>query len=137
SRPPQVGVPGEDLPGPHVPAPPSTARWTGARAVVRRAGRGRGYGSAWTCGPTASDRKSTRLNSSHVKISYAVFCLKKKNVQGRPCRATLNTICLDVCLLRHRILRPSNMIYFTISVKGLRLEYNCVCVLVRATVEIF
>src|SRR5690606_40075279 len=30
-------------------------------------GRGRG------------DRKSTRLNSSHVKISYAVFCLKKKN----------------------------------------------------------
>src|SRR5690606_40651040 len=26
------------------------------------------------------DRKSTRLNSSHVKISYAVFCLKKKNV---------------------------------------------------------
>src|SRR5207302_10755347 len=26
----------------------------------------------------ATDRKSTRLNSSHVKISYAVFCLKKK-----------------------------------------------------------
>src|SRR6266513_3378635 len=26
-----------------------------------------------------SDRKSTRLNSSHVSISYAVFCLKKKN----------------------------------------------------------
>src|SRR3989442_11875043 len=26
------------------------------------------------------DRKSTRLNSSHVRISYAVFCLKKKNV---------------------------------------------------------
>src|SRR5690606_41444947 len=26
-----------------------------------------------------TDRKSTRLNSSHVKISYAVFCLKKKN----------------------------------------------------------
>src|SRR3989442_9688285 len=25
------------------------------------------------------DRKSTRLNSSHVRISYAVFCLKKKN----------------------------------------------------------
>src|SRR5690606_41181987 len=29
------------------------------------------------------DRKSTRLNSSHVKISYAVFCLKKKNVRRR------------------------------------------------------
>src|SRR5690606_29736758 len=28
--------------------------------------------------PETQDRKSTRLNSSHVKISYAVFCLKKK-----------------------------------------------------------
>src|SRR5207249_11330322 len=28
---------------------------------------------------TRQDRKSTRLNSSHVSISYAVFCLKKKN----------------------------------------------------------
>src|SRR5690606_41791662 len=28
--------------------------------------------------PLNTDRKSTRLNSSHVKISYAVFCLKKK-----------------------------------------------------------
>src|SRR5690606_42107752 len=30
------------------------------------------------------DRKSTRLNSSHVKISYAVFCLKKKNKADEP-----------------------------------------------------
>src|SRR5690606_39557566 len=30
------------------------------------------------------DRKSTRLNSSHVKISYAVFCLKKKNEATLP-----------------------------------------------------
>src|SRR3989442_7408970 len=29
------------------------------------------------------DRKSTRLNSSHVRISYAVFCLKKKNDRNR------------------------------------------------------
>src|SRR3712207_7556917 len=28
--------------------------------------------------PSKSDRKSTRLNSSHANISYAVFCLKKK-----------------------------------------------------------
>src|SRR5690625_5951385 len=28
----------------------------------------------------STDRKSTRLNSSHVAISYAVFCLKKKNI---------------------------------------------------------
>src|SRR5256885_4936969 len=31
------------------------------------------------------DRKSTRLNSSHLVISYAVFCLKKKNIL-QPCR---------------------------------------------------
>src|SRR5690606_40150647 len=42
--------------GPHVPE-----EITGAAQVLRR-----------------PDRKSTRLNSSHVKISYAVFCLKKK-----------------------------------------------------------
>src|SRR5436309_13092751 len=30
-----------------------------------------------------SDRKSTRLNSSHVKISYAVFCLKKKKKKNK------------------------------------------------------
>src|SRR2546428_9220811 len=34
--------------------------------------------------PTAAiDRKSTRLNSSHDQISYAVFCLKKKNILMR------------------------------------------------------
>src|SRR2546426_1710061 len=32
----------------------------------------------------AADRKSTRLNSSHLVISYAVFCLKKKKQFGRP-----------------------------------------------------
>src|SRR3712207_7462937 len=30
---------------------------------------------------TPADRKSTRLNSSHANISYAVFCLKKKKIQ--------------------------------------------------------
>src|SRR2546427_1450067 len=30
------------------------------------------------CAPVRGDRKSTRLNSSHSQISYAVFCLKKK-----------------------------------------------------------
>src|SRR5690349_22073043 len=31
--------------------------------------------------PAKTDRKSTRLNSSHVEISYAVFCLKKKKIK--------------------------------------------------------
>src|SRR5256885_12920702 len=33
---------------------------------------------------SAQDRKSTRLNSSHLVISYAVFCLKKKKNPNRP-----------------------------------------------------
>src|SRR5476651_1190832 len=36
----------------------------------------------------ARDRKSTRLNSSHANISYAVFCLKKKNRLASTCSAT-------------------------------------------------
>src|SRR5256885_7389535 len=40
-----------------------------------------------------SDRKSTRLNSSHLVISYAVFCLKKNNDVIRPTR----------CYLIHRV----------------------------------
>src|SRR5690606_39392117 len=36
-------------------------------------------GEVPAAGEHRQDRKSTRLNSSHVKISYAVFCLKKKN----------------------------------------------------------
>src|SRR5687768_17967703 len=35
--------------------------------------------------PVARDRKSTRLNSSHGYISYAVFCLKKKNKEDASC----------------------------------------------------
>src|SRR5690606_41492967 len=35
-------------------------------------------GDLWLLATGTGDRKSTRLNSSHVKISYAVFCLKKK-----------------------------------------------------------
>src|SRR5438874_10301010 len=36
------------------------------------------------------DRKSTRLNSSHVEISYAVFCLKKKKIPHRARAAQLH-----------------------------------------------
>src|SRR3712207_8377705 len=35
--------------------------------------------------PSAADRKSTRLNSSHANISYAVFCLKKKKLHNSKC----------------------------------------------------
>src|SRR3989442_3485951 len=53
-----------------------SAGTTPRRAAGKLAGAGR-------CGQNGlegrRDRKSTRLNSSHVRISYAVFCLKKKN----------------------------------------------------------
>src|SRR5690554_7310253 len=41
-------------------------------------GMGLGLVVGTLLGPSVGDRKSTRLNSSHVRISYAVFCLKKK-----------------------------------------------------------
>src|SRR3712207_7231856 len=47
---------------------------------VRPEGRRRGVAVGRRPRPTAQDRKSTRLNSSHANISYAVFCLKKKTV---------------------------------------------------------
>src|SRR3712207_7152069 len=46
----------------------------GREAAARRPARGRGA----VRDLHAADRKSTRLNSSHANISYAVFCLKKK-----------------------------------------------------------
>src|SRR5688572_32213557 len=68
SRSPRCGSPGTD--------------WRSQTAPARRpAGRR---------GPRFRDRKSTRLNSSHSQISYAVFCLKKKKKkkQNQPERKT-------------------------------------------------
>src|SRR5256886_5224824 len=56
------------------------------------------------------DRKSTRLNSSHSQISYAVFCLKKKTLPcegtGQPahsrCSSLSNYLCSDYTFLRCR-----------------------------------
>src|SRR2546426_6110587 len=45
------------------------------------------------------DRKSTRLNSSHLVISYAVFCLKKKK-QRQSAKTSRNTRCLAAHRLR-------------------------------------
>src|SRR5436190_14988967 len=50
----------------------------------RRTGAARLHARAGLDPAGAVDRKSTRLNSSHTVISYAVFCLKKKNNRHRP-----------------------------------------------------
>src|SRR5438309_6459998 len=53
---------------------------------------------------TLSDRKSTRLNSSHSSISYAVFCLKKKNNAVFYVREEIASVDCDVVPVRyHRI----------------------------------
>src|SRR5438045_7246534 len=51
--------------------------------IAQRRGGARYHGHARRLHPAPRlDRKSTRLNSSHLGISYAVFCLKKKNLPG-------------------------------------------------------
>src|SRR3712207_7116766 len=75
----------------HVPAPVRRPRRLSLLAVLDEAGRRSDrvsdlaaaldiVGARWAL---LVDRKSTRLNSSHANISYAVFCLKKKKTRSR------------------------------------------------------
>src|SRR3712207_8846618 len=59
-------------------------RWAGSAAVAfpRAGARHRGDHGRRCSADRGRDRKSTRLNSSHANISYAVFCLKKKNIKA-------------------------------------------------------
>src|SRR2546428_9404947 len=60
-------------------------------------------------GPCKSDRKSTRLNSSHDQISYAVFCLKKKkeysilSLAEQSDTASNSRLAHIECLISHRV----------------------------------
>src|SRR3989442_14486126 len=56
----------------------TTAYWTRSRSASKAAFSRCACCSAFATADFSTDRKSTRLNSSHVRISYAVFCLKKK-----------------------------------------------------------
>src|SRR5689334_23496396 len=44
------------------------------------------------CASASADRKSTRLNSSHSSISYAVFCLKKKKKENEATKVTTRVL---------------------------------------------
>src|SRR5436309_12219309 len=57
------------------------------------------------------DRKSTRLNSSHVKISYAVFCLKKKKKKKKKNKNTLTR-------KRDTHTKPKNMTLINITTRS-------------------
>src|SRR5690242_21422240 len=72
-------------------APAGVARAAAAKGIPCVAVSGRcqlssvdlaaaGFSAAYALTDLEPDRKSTRLNSSHMSISYAVFCLKKKNI---------------------------------------------------------
>src|SRR5256885_9597432 len=79
----------ETFPGPDFPEHPVAARLQPAATTINKKRR---------------DRKSTRLNSSHLVISYAVFCLKKKNKRNctRPCATQTN----QALLLSHSLRVP-------------------------------
>src|SRR2546430_7036737 len=62
--------------------------------VGQTTGRGRMDREHKAHGQVIKDRKSTRLNSSHSQISYAVFCLKKKKKTNAP--TTLRSSALNM-----------------------------------------
>src|SRR2546430_11109566 len=63
------------------------------RGAAPRAGRARQRGQV------RADRKSTRLNSSHSQISYAVFCLKKKKKESTEASLAGSITCTAVSML--------------------------------------
>src|SRR2546430_12486611 len=64
---------------------PRSAEYS-VKMLTRLGGSRRTSGATEKLSPTGwpGDRKSTRLNSSHSQISYAVFCLKKKKLHNTP-----------------------------------------------------
>src|SRR5256885_9817549 len=67
------------------------------RSVVAKASNSALIDLSWR----VTDRKSTRLNSSHLVISYAVFCLKKKKQVCRTCRLKAPTCCRQAASILH------------------------------------
>src|SRR6266568_474155 len=104
------------------------------RSFVRGVLRDRGRRRARCPRPRPRDRKSTRLNSSHSSISYAVFCLKKKNLRSvraylsawsimtppanppldQSCRPTLWTVIVDLYLTGGRAGFPVTFFFLMI-----------------------
>src|SRR5436190_11281984 len=59
--------------------------------------------AAWRpASPAGADRKSTRLNSSHTVISYAVFCLKKKKILEVRCNHDTKHVINSAAVTRNR-----------------------------------
>src|SRR5437870_6771893 len=83
----------------------------------------------------AGDRKSTRLNSSHVAISYAVFCLKKKKNEDDPkyvaCMMSFGSATLSAphpaSFVYSRLCFLTNVISYNVKLcyDNISLLYNC------------
>src|SRR2546430_12469869 len=73
------------------------------RLAVVVSGRVRLSRSRFTVSELTVDRKSTRLNSSHSQISYAVFCLKKKKTRLR--ELTDDIVSTTITLVYHQLHR--------------------------------
>src|SRR2546430_4884885 len=78
-----------------------------------------------------SDRKSTRLNSSHSQISYAVFCLKKKN----SCTILLDKIIMIAVLVRRLSFTRHVSLDHTFCISEL-LNYGSVIILTRLVEDV-
>src|SRR2546428_8325986 len=84
-----------------------------SRWIARMAWRARVSAEAVTVHVFTTDRKSTRLNSSHDQISYAVFCLKKKNIvtaalnPGPPLAAALALLPARGAPMTYYLLNPA------------------------------
>src|SRR6266542_5458421 len=76
---------------------PYTTLFRSLRPLCRPPGR------PGECPPCRRDRKSTRLNSSHGSISYAVFCLKKKKKTFTVLVCSKKKTMADVCRSRRKI----------------------------------
>src|SRR5256885_12698635 len=99
--------------------PPMSSVSRGSPSPSKRRVRATIAATASPTGARSRDRKSTRLNSSHLVISYAVFCLKKKNrdvscginlgrtlVHQKECPCTTHCLGSDdtlLCLSAHRL----------------------------------
>src|SRR5256885_7083493 len=89
------------------------------------------FRSAWRRPGRHGDRKSTRLNSSHLVISYAVFCLKKKNTplrampQREPLLHSRSLACQaqELLLYVRRILFPLS--YLQIAWQAITVYLHC------------
>src|SRR5215204_4622944 len=80
--------------------------------------------------PRSGDRKSTRLNSSHTVISYAVFCLKKKTVEahgpqqtklkGKDFKTDQEVRCCPVCVVYVILIAVQSFLTFLFFVLMIR-----------------